>query len=437
MSYIKMLDSMMDEDDRKRCFYVFNFVRKEDSTSDEMLDICCRHESLRRLVKKQADALIRFREKYPETASRVRGIDVCSGEIGCRPEVFAQAFRYMKNHVAHIEGWDTVETVPQLRVTCHVGEDYLDVVDGLRAVDEAVRFLDMDCGDRLGHAIVLGTDVEKWYREKNYRIFLPLQDYVDNLAWMYGKFVNFGIDGMEHFLHQLETEFERYFRLLYGNSISENNMDFTIMMYYYSELLRGDAPECYLTSRCEKTEVFLDRYDLYALNNMKTGNRDIRDIREVAILYNLYHYDSGVKKKGRQIQEVNISNLWINGVTILQKKIRNYVANCGIAIEANPSSNIMISGIGKYEEHPIVQLYNHHLVSDEKELAECPQLSVSINTDDKGIFATSLENEYALLASALEQRRNADDTPAYDRTMIYEWLDQIREFGNMQSFGRR
>ena len=35
---------------------------------------------------------------------------------------------------------------------------------------------------------------------------------------------------------------------------------------------------------------------------------------------------------------------------------------------------------------------------------------VSINTDDKGIFYTSLKNEFSLLAIALRKERNADGT---------------------------
>jgi hypothetical protein len=39
------------------------------------------------------------------------------------------------------------------------------------------------------------------------------------------------------------------------------------------------------------------------------------------------------------------------------------------------------------------------------EIDNCPQLSVSINTDDLGIFDTSLENEFALMAAALEKMK--------------------------------
>ena len=66
------------------------------------------------------------------------GIDACSQEIGCRPEVFAPMFRFLSEHITS----DLPEAeVSQLKMTYHVGEDFLDVVDGLRAVDEAIHFL--------------------------------------------------------------------------------------------------------------------------------------------------------------------------------------------------------------------------------------------------------------------------------------------------------
>ena len=97
--------------------------------------------------------------------------------------------------------------------------------------------------------------------------------------------------------------------------------------------------------------------------------------------------------------------------------------------------NFLISGLQKYDEHPIIRFYNKHLVNDRDKLDACAQLSVSINTDDKGIFSTSLENEYALIACALEQCKDEEDNYLYDKTSVYEWVEQIRKFGNMQSFG--
>ena len=67
-------------------------------------------------------------------------------------------------------------------------------------------------------------------------------------------------------------------------------------------------------------------------------------------------------------------------------------------------------------------------------LEDCPQLSVSVNTDDQGVFATSLENEYALLASALENVTDENGNYVYVKSMIYDWIDDVRRMGNDQSF---
>ena len=61
-------------------------------------------------------------------------------------------------------------------------------------------------------------------------------------------------------------------------------------------------------------------------------------------------------------------------------------------------------------------------------------MSVSINTDDLGVFSTSLENEYALLACALEGKKDENGSSVYSKDMVYEWIDNVRRMGNDQSF---
>ncbi|MFQ7262817.1 MAG: hypothetical protein ACLRO4_00245 [Lachnospiraceae bacterium] len=74
----------------------------------------------------------------------------------------------------------------------------------------------------------------------------------------------------------------------------------------------------------------------------------------------------------------------------------------GIDIETNPSSNFAISTMESYAEHPILNLYTLGLETDQ----EVAQMFVSVNTDDCGIFHTSLENVYALLALSVENFTN-------------------------------
>ena len=52
------------------------------------------------------------------------------------------------------------------------------------------------------------------------------------------------------------------------------------------------------------------------------------------------------------------------------------------------------------------------------------------------MFATYIENEYAYLARALEKMRDENGNPKYSRTLIYQWLDNIRRMGLSQCFGK-
>lgn len=102
-----------------------------------------------------------------------RAIDAASSEFACRPEVFSQTFRFLRYH-----GFDA---------TFHAGEDYYDIADGLRAIDEAINFLQLRSGDRLGHALALGIDAEKYYVSRHNNTALPTQWMLDNVVWLLMK----------------------------------------------------------------------------------------------------------------------------------------------------------------------------------------------------------------------------------------------------------
>ena len=56
------------------------------------------------------------------------------------------------------------------------------------------------------------------------------------------------------------------------------------------------------------------------------------------------------------------------------------------------------------------------------------------NTDDLGVFDTNLENEYALMAIALEKEKDENGMPKYCSRQIYNWLESIRQMGEEQRF---
>ena len=98
--YIQYLDKLlvMEEKWRKHLFYVIHFIKEDDEEVSDTGYTYCRHHLKRKSIEKEAFALAELRERYPLIGERILGIDAASSEIGCRPEVFAPVFRYLKNH---------------------------------------------------------------------------------------------------------------------------------------------------------------------------------------------------------------------------------------------------------------------------------------------------------------------------------------------------
>ena len=147
-------------------------------------------------------------------------------------------------------------------------------------------------------------------------------------------------------------------------------------------------------------------------------------------LYQSYHYSAKARKTGNEIIEYQFDDGDARIVSELQRKMRKTIACKKIAVETNPTSNLKITDVDRYSKHPITAFYNRGL----KPNYDSDQIMVSINTDDQGVFATSLEKEYALIACALEKKRNDDGSPTYSPKDIYDWLDDIRESSLVSSF---
>ena len=84
----------------------------------------------------------------------------------------------------------------------------------------------------------------------------------------------------------------------------------------------------------------------------------IRERNEVVILYHFYHYNADVRKAGGVKIDKRIELQYIEAVEKVQRKMQWEIAQRGIGIETNPSSNFMIGTISRYDEHPITQFYN-------------------------------------------------------------------------------
>ena len=113
---------------RRNFFYTYHFGKIDENT--EYDHITCRSQHLREIIEQQADGILSMREFYQEEATRIHGIDACSNEMHCRPEVFGPVFRLLQFYERPVPK----SKLRQLQATYHVGEDNYDIVDGLRAM---------------------------------------------------------------------------------------------------------------------------------------------------------------------------------------------------------------------------------------------------------------------------------------------------------------
>lgn len=397
-------------------------------------EVVPRNHETRQIVKNCSRALAEYLNEYNVEDSHIVGIDACSNEIGCRPETFATEFRYLKECIYRDsrEWWKKPLKTTQLGVTYHVGEDYIDIVDGLRAIDEAVSYLHLGQGDRLGHAIALGIEVSEYYAEKRNRIFLFKQDYLDNLIWILYRSLELNVTIETHHRAKMMEEARSLFGEIYskfqcnGKSLSGYCGEI-LDEYFKSWKLRGEHPDLYKSGRfVEQKQFFQKEYDFYMKDsNVNTGYRK-NDV--IMALYYAYHFDADVKIKGLEAISYKAEDWYIDIVQKMQKKLQYEVSKKKISVECNPTSNVLISTFRRYDKHPILS-FNDYRLGDEP---DNPRIQVSINTDDIGVFDTSLENEYDLLFSALRRMRHKQGI--YKDQEIYDYLEYLRQNGLRMAF---
>lgn len=418
-------------------FYVLHYPKdKTELNLDEKSFVRPRNYNQRQNNKMYSKTIAHVLSKNNNLRKRIRGIDTCSFEILCRPEVFAVDYRFLREYSSiddNIISLKSKKVFLYLGRTYHAGEDFYDIVDGLRTIDEVIRFLDFANGDRLGHAIALGINPIEHYNYKCNKVILPKQEALDNFIWLYYISSNLNIE-IEPLLkqdllckiNQLKTE-------IYGDFCEANKIECNNYNLFCAWKLRGDAPELYFNGEFERPKFELTQYDKCKYS--KDPELDtLRNNHSISMLYHAYHYDLHTRIEGEKSYEFTVNKKYANLVSKIQKSFQNLIARKGIMIECNPSSNYLISTFKDYKKHPIKAFYNLGLETNPKILADCPQISVSINTDDQGVFDTSLEYEYALMASALIMATDDEGNSKYSPAMVYDYLDNIRESGNRQSF---
>lgn len=418
-------------------FVVFHFIKEGVENNIIKKDIIYeRNHNVRKRVKKEAYALYEYLISNDEMSSLVLGIDAANREIGCRPEVMAQIFRYLRR--IEYRDFDDSKKYRCLKgITYHVGEDFIDIPNGLRAIFEAILFLDIQPGDRLGHAIALGINPREYYELKKMDIYKSKQDILDDYVWMFFALNKLGNSKHETFKNSIKYKIQQLIREIYDY---DGNNNYTLSDYYDAIKLRGDNPELYLNyftsnSKDDLNEFYNNNYNYggfssYALNGHDKAKIARKNMKAIDLYYK-YHYNLKARMEGDRIEHIKVDEDYIQAVEALQEYVKKeYILENRLVIEVNLTSNYVIGSYRGYKYSTLSSFNKYILDSSKKD-----NLQVCINTDDSGVFASNLYTEYSILLQVLTHPENSlDDTQKYDTEAVYDYINYLRKTSNVYSF---
>ncbi|MCD7977236.1 MAG: hypothetical protein LUG51_08770 [Tannerellaceae bacterium] len=380
-----------------------------------------RYKKIRHQVQKECDKLINYLRSPQKHKERIVGIDAASAEIYNRPEIFGVSYRKlrkMQRLLYHEYGHLTNSSYNPFKFTFHVGEDFMDIADGLRAIDESILFLQLQKGDRISHALALGVDAEEYYRRRNNILVMRKQDLLDNFVWIYIHINNkiccctkvINRNAIKAINELLKVNIKKYGEEIFNYDLSDEKQIFT---YYQSMLLRSDDPGLYTNENILNAGNDPEKH----LNHPEVNNA--RTNPEACQYYKDYIYETDMIKKGYEPEEFKVNGNYIKIIKLLQTQITDQIQNTGISIEANPTSNFKIGYSKDYSDLPCLKTYKR-----KTSYGTTSGIPTSINTDDQGIFNTSIENEYRLVATALSIKKKN----------TYKLLEEMRQEGFDQKF---
>lgn len=411
----------------KHLSLVVHFIKANYSKSDKARELRLsnrqdypRYYNYRNELKEQIKQVLGVYEKRKKRPNDIQivGIDAASTEMFCRPEVFGHIFRYAR-------------TKGLTNQTYHVGEDFFDIVDGLRAIDETMLFLGLGAKCRIGHGLAMGIDAKQYYNKRHYRIIGPKQYILDNCVWLCMTASQNDVD----IPNSIETELNRIAHKLY-NEIGYNieaNLQFNMQIYWNSMLLRGDEPcnDFEKGSHSLWTKVAMTDWNQTAEVDDEKVN-DARQDKCACKLYQLYHFNHNIKAEGEKRYQDKYPEKIEEIVEQLQEVMRRKVASKQIAVECNPTSNLKIGFVDKYCEHPLLRKFDP---IEEQSNVSYPLLDASVNTDDRGVFATTVYNELSLLALGMMKQKDEDTgKPLYGTRQIMDYIEHLRQAGVKQRF---
>jgi hypothetical protein len=335
---------------------------------------------------------------HPQLLVVLRGIDVCNLELVQPTWVFLPLIaRLRASSLVASAALARHGQIPPLRVTMHAGEDFRTLAEGLRRIHEPIEFGAVQSGDRLGHAIALGLLPARWV-EYSSPVPQPAIERLDDLLWEMARYRAGDLPAEADRAEWVRGEIERLSRFVYGSPCSlEDLLRARELRHVPAELRRIGYPF------------------------MRGIRAPAQEDRALALLWE-YLTSARVYMRGNIPIAVTSDQGEIAMLGQAQRFLRTKLASMAIAVEANPSSNMLVGDL-RLEDHPAFRLFP--LPGDSA--PDGITVPVVLGDDDPLVFATTLADEFGHLYFSLVARGTSSSDAR-------KWLHAIAENAMLARF---
>jgi hypothetical protein len=381
---------------------IFHFIKSRDV--DQAPRTLWGHPSICRYGRwyyqqlQSAFAVAEALRRVPEILLLLRGLDIANAELAIPTWATLPLFRHVRKvsadaaaRLGQIQpGWG----VDRVRVTCHLGEEFVRLPQGLRRIHEPIEFGLLETGSRIGHAIALGIDPVAWAREYP-TVPQTCQERLEDLLWELERYGCAQLTADTGRIEFVRHEAVRLSRFIFDDS--------------------PDLDDLLEARRRLHQQEQLDAIGFPFVHRPRARTRG--QDRAFELLWR-YLTDSGVYERGQDQEVVPATASETAFLVAAQGWLRRVLGQLEITVESNPSSNLLIGNFEGLEDHPAFRL----LPLPSRRQAEGSPVMLSVSTDDPVSFASHLADEYAHIYFALMRSKVASEEALH-------WLDEVRRHG--------
>lgn len=379
-----------------------NFSKKVDLLKPLFNSECKAHMAEAATMAKTACIL---RQNYRISVA----LDAANSELNQAPEVFAPAYRL----------FELLSGISYK--TYHCGEDFLHLISGIRAVYEAVTFLNLRNGNRIGHGIAIGIHPREWAETMPSKLLVSKREWLLNMILVW-KLLH---DTNPAAAAKAEREAVRVAGLIFS---SEPQETLKKGLFYAS---------IHILSPFFDMRRFVPKYVRKWLDGAPAGSpfreqewKQMDAMKEQfgtspAELFWQWNINFFFRKAQEEMVEVKRDFLNISELLELQQCVQHLIAVRDVVIETLPVSNLRIGQISHIQDHHVLRW----LKVGKYKVEGDADMNICMGSDDPGIFATDLKNEYYHLYMCL---RNAG-VPAHEAV---EKLRRVNTAGRVFAFSK-